>query len=173
MSTPEIERYRGALLKVVEADSPEARDELRESVRAVTVSRNSRGTGVDVIAADLQRWSNEVLATAATTAKGGVFTQEILDRVAAWALETRRLNQMDDPAEKLKWIERRPVRREFSDDHGLIWLVYELPAGERGRLDFTRSLVFERPGIVRRIHNYPENWATLDEHALRELCETC
>jgi hypothetical protein len=171
--TAEIGRYQAAILRVMVTDSLAARDELRESVRAITASRNASGTGIDTIAADLQRWGNEVLTTAAMNEKEGVFARSILDRVAAWALETRRLNRIDDPSEKLTWIGRRPVRRKFSDAEGLIWLVYELPAGERGLRGFPRSLVFERTGIVRRVQNYPEDWATLDEQALRDLCDSC
>jgi hypothetical protein len=76
---------------------------------------------------------------------------------------------MADSREELSWVTRRPPRRQFRDADGRSWRVYEVSSGA----GLSKSLIFEAEGIARRVRTYPPDWATLDEVALRALCETC
>jgi hypothetical protein len=60
-----------------------------------------------------------------------------------------------------------PDRRSILDVNGCEWIVRELEA--RGAGAQSRSLVFERPEVVRRVRDYPRNWATLSDDQLYRL----
>jgi len=47
---------------------------------------------------------------------------------------------------------------------GCEWLVRELET--KGVATTSRSLVFERPEVVRRVRDYPPNWASLTDDQL-------
>jgi len=64
----------------------------------------------------------------------------------------------------------RAGRRELSLD-GEMWEVYERAAGADDR-DRAPSLVFECRSAIRRVRDYPDNWFTLSDAALRTLSRT-
>ncbi len=54
--------------------------------------------------------------------------------------------------------------RSILDGNGCEWIVRELETVDVGSP--SRSLVFERPEVVRRVRDYPRNWATLNDDQL-------
>lgn len=61
-------------------------------------------------------------------------------------------------------------RRELSLD-GEVWVVYERAAGADDR-NRAPSLVFECRSAIRRVRDYPADWYTLSDAALRTLSWT-
>lgn len=57
------------------------------------------------------------------------------------------------------------------DDQGREWIVRERVDSGYDRRD-SRSLVFERPDIVRRLRNFPRDWRGLTDEALYKLSES-
>lgn len=55
-------------------------------------------------------------------------------------------------------------RRSIVGGDGCEWLVRELTAKDAG--SNSKSLVFERPEVVRRVRDYPRNWASLSDDQL-------
>ena len=55
-------------------------------------------------------------------------------------------------------------RRSILGGDGCEWLVREVETRDAGSA--SRSLVFERPEVVRRVRDYPGNWATLSDEQL-------
>jgi len=58
-------------------------------------------------------------------------------------------------------------QRSILDVNGCEWIVRELEIREAGSP--SRSLVFERPEVVRRVRDYPRNWASLSDDQLYRL----
>jgi hypothetical protein len=58
-------------------------------------------------------------------------------------------------------------RRSILGCDGSEWLVREFETGNAGSA--SRSLVFERPEVVRRVRDYPRNWASLTDEQLYRL----
>jgi hypothetical protein len=63
--------------------------------------------------------------------------------------------------------ELKSGRRNIVGGDGCEWLVRELEAPDAGST--SKSLVFERPEIVRRVRDYPRNWASLSDDQLYRL----
>jgi hypothetical protein len=60
-----------------------------------------------------------------------------------------------------------PVR-DFVDGDGTRWRVYEIAFSDYDRRRGL-SLIFASDVAVRRVRNYPANWATLSDEALAAL----
>lgn len=70
--------------------------------------------------------------------------------------------------------------REFTDDDGVTWRVWDVNPAVHERLQpRTRKvnirvpegwLCFESPRERRRLTPVPDQWDALDEHALRQMC---
>jgi hypothetical protein len=60
-----------------------------------------------------------------------------------------------------------PVR-DFVDGDGIRWRVYEIAFSDYDRRRGL-SLIFASDVAVRRVRNYPANWATLPDEALAAL----
>jgi hypothetical protein len=60
--------------------------------------------------------------------------------------------------------QRKSDRRSIVGADGCEWLVRELET--KGVATTSRSLVFERPEVVRRVRDYPPNWASLTDDQL-------
>jgi hypothetical protein len=60
-----------------------------------------------------------------------------------------------------------PDRRNIVGGDGREWTVRELESREAGSA--SKSLVFERPEVVRRVRDYPRDWATLSDDQLYRL----
>ena len=58
-------------------------------------------------------------------------------------------------------------RRSILGGDGCEWLVRELETRDAGAT--SRSLVFERPEVVRRVREYPRDWASLSDDQLYRL----
>ena len=58
-------------------------------------------------------------------------------------------------------------RRSIVGGDGCEWLVRELET--RSADSTSKSLVFERPEVVRRVRDYPGNWASLSDDQLYSL----
>lgn len=65
---------------------------------------------------------------------------------------------------------QRTGRRELALD-GEVWVVYERAAGVDDR-NPDPSLVFECRSAIRRVRDYPADWYTLSDAALRTLSWT-
>lgn len=60
-----------------------------------------------------------------------------------------------------------PDKRSILGSDGWEWLVREFESRDIGAL--SRSLVFERPEVVRRVRDYPRDWAKLSDEQLYRL----
>jgi len=60
-------------------------------------------------------------------------------------------------------------RRSIVGGDGCEWLVRELVTRDAGVGRMSSSLVFERPEVVRRVRDYPRNWASLSDDQLYRL----
>ena len=58
-------------------------------------------------------------------------------------------------------------RRSIVGGDGYEWLVREFEIPDIGSI--SRSLVFERPEVVRRVRASPHNWASLSDDQLYSL----
>jgi hypothetical protein len=58
-------------------------------------------------------------------------------------------------------------KRTIVGGDGFEWLVREFESVGAGAL--SKSLVFERPEVVRRVRDYPGDWATLSDDQLYRL----
>jgi hypothetical protein len=72
------------------------------------------------------------------------------------------------PAEQMGQAPKQRRGRQLVID-GLVWTVYEHVVNYGDRLATT--LVFDRPGLVRRIRRFPTNWMELDDRALHALSD--
>ncbi|MEO7457223.1 MAG: hypothetical protein ABIY52_13245 [Gemmatimonadaceae bacterium] len=61
-----------------------------------------------------------------------------------------------------------PFARTFIDSEGSRWRVYEQPFSDYDRRS-GMSLIFASEGAVRRVRNYPANWADLSDEELLAL----
>jgi hypothetical protein len=61
-------------------------------------------------------------------------------------------------------------RRIISDGHGREWLVREIENQAYDRRD-SRSLIFERSDIVRRLRTFPRTWPAMSDDELFVLSE--
>ena len=57
--------------------------------------------------------------------------------------------------------------RSIVGGDGCEWIVRELITRDAGAT--SRSLVFERPEVVRRVRDYPRDWASLSDDQLYML----
>ena len=73
----------------------------------------------------------------------------------------------DDP----RYVLTTDHRRIITDDQGREWIVREIVDSHYDRRD-SRSLVFERPDIVRRLRRFPIDWRGLTDEALYKLSES-
>ena len=60
-----------------------------------------------------------------------------------------------------------PDKRSILGSDGWEWLVREFVSRDVGAI--SRSLVFERPEVVRRVRDYPRDWASLSDEQLYRL----
>ena len=70
--------------------------------------------------------------------------------------------------------------REFTDDDGITWRVWDVNPSLHERLSPRTQLIslrvpegwlcFESPRERRRLHPIPQQWEHTDEHDLRRLC---
>ena len=58
-------------------------------------------------------------------------------------------------------------KRSIVGDDGFEWLVREFEKVSVGAA--SKSLVFERPEVVRRVRDYPGDWASLSDDQLYRL----
>lgn len=75
---------------------------------------------------------------------------------------------MSEAQSRIQATQADPRRRFFTDVDGNPWEVREAKNPDydrRGGL----SLIFESPGCVRRVRNYPADWFALSVDGLREL----
>jgi hypothetical protein len=62
---------------------------------------------------------------------------------------------------------KKPDKRSIVGGDGYEWLVREFENLAVGSI--SRSLVFERPEVVRRVRDYPRDWADLSDDQLYRL----
>ena len=55
-------------------------------------------------------------------------------------------------------------RRSIVGGDGCEWIVREMVTRDAGST--SKSLVFERPEVVRRVRDYPRDWASLNDDQL-------
>ena len=58
--------------------------------------------------------------------------------------------------------------RTYMDADGTRWRVYEAPFGDYDRRN-GMSLIFASESVVRRVRDYPADWAQLSDEALAAL----
>lgn len=64
-------------------------------------------------------------------------------------------------------VQPKSSKRNIVGGDGFEWLVREFENVSIGMT--SRSLVFERPEVVRRVRDYPGDWATLSDDQLYRL----
>lgn len=57
----------------------------------------------------------------------------------------------------------------FSDDTGVDWRIYEIPARRVPAPTGRTCLIFESDAAIRRVWNYPQDWHRLTPPELVEL----
>ena len=62
--------------------------------------------------------------------------------------------------------DRRATAREYVDAGGSGWRVYELPAVAADHALQQPCLIFENHGVIRRVHDFPEDWRALTDAEL-------
>ena len=74
-------------------------------------------------------------------------------------LERRHLGRIDEVP--------HPGSRRFRDENGVWWRVYEqgAVAADQGK----PCLIFESDTVARRVHNFPDDWRSVDDAALERL----
>jgi hypothetical protein len=77
----------------------------------------------------------------------------------------------NSPKDDTRFVLSSDHRRIITDDQGREWSVREIADTHYDRRD-SRSLVFERPDIVRRLRRFPRDWRGLTDEALYKLSES-